>query len=113
MSLAEDATEREQVHPPLLSESIRSNPRQRLKSALWYSIGQYVDDSLLSDSLNATPQFIGALTELVYTQIGTYPLIHTSAFLHPLKDHSADAHPLQQTQHRTWKPSRRMRAGAR
>ena len=45
---------------------------QRLKSALWYTIGQFVDSSAL-DSLdadfNATPQFIGALTELVYAQI--------------------------------------------
>jgi hypothetical protein len=72
MSLAEDATEREQVRPSSPPPSApESNPQQRLKSALWYSIGQYVDDSLLSDSLNATPQFIGALTELVYTQIGT------------------------------------------
>lgn len=42
---------------------------QRLKSALWYSIGQYIDEECLSSDLNATPQFIGALTELVYTQI--------------------------------------------
>ena len=42
---------------------------QRLKSALWYTIGQYIDEESLSSSLNATPQFIGALTELVYTQI--------------------------------------------
>lgn len=45
---------------------------QRLKSALWYTIGQFVDSSAL-DSLdadfNATPQFIGALTELVYAHI--------------------------------------------
>ena len=31
-----------------------------------------MDDALLADDLNATPQFIGALTELVYTQIGMY-----------------------------------------
>jgi hypothetical protein len=45
---------------------------QRLKSALWYSIGQFVDEKSLDNDLNATPQFIGALTELVYTQIGMY-----------------------------------------
>lgn len=45
---------------------------QRLKSALWYSIGQYVDEECLTSDLNATPQFIGALTELVYTQIGDH-----------------------------------------
>ncbi|KAH9865297.1 hypothetical protein IAQ61_009244 [Plenodomus lingam] len=42
---------------------------ERLKSALWYSIGQFVDEECLTCDLNATPQFIGALTELVYTQI--------------------------------------------
>ncbi|KAH7382157.1 kinetochore component CENP-S-domain-containing protein [Pyrenochaeta sp. MPI-SDFR-AT-0127] len=42
---------------------------ERLKSALWYTIGQYIDEECLSSELNATPQFIGALTELVYTQI--------------------------------------------
>ncbi|KAF1943093.1 hypothetical protein EJ02DRAFT_421515 [Clathrospora elynae] len=42
---------------------------ERLKSALWYSIGQFVDEKSLDSDLNATPQFIGALTELVYTQI--------------------------------------------
>ncbi|KAF2463453.1 uncharacterized protein BDR25DRAFT_245734, partial [Lindgomyces ingoldianus] len=40
-----------------------------LKAALWYAIGQYVDEECLQKNLNATPQFIGALTELVYTQI--------------------------------------------
>lgn len=44
---------------------------QRLKSALWYSIGKYIDEECLTSDVNATPQFIGALTELVYTQIGT------------------------------------------
>lgn len=44
---------------------------QRLKSALWYSIGQFVDEECLRQNLNATPQFIGALTEMVWTQIGT------------------------------------------
>jgi hypothetical protein len=44
---------------------------QRLKSALWYSIGQLTDQTLLDSgaSNNATPQFIGALTELVWAQI--------------------------------------------
>ncbi|OCK88663.1 uncharacterized protein K441DRAFT_587642, partial [Cenococcum geophilum 1.58] len=44
---------------------------QRLKSALWYSIGQFIDEECLRQNLNATPQFIGALTEMVWTQIGT------------------------------------------
>lgn len=46
---------------------------ERLKSALWYSVGQYIDEECLSSDVNATPQFIGALTELVYTQIGNIP----------------------------------------
>lgn len=33
-----------------------------------------VDDESLRRNMNATPQFIGALTELVWTQIGTSPL---------------------------------------
>ncbi|KAF2658458.1 putative apoptosis-inducing TAF9-like domain 1 family protein, partial [Lophiostoma macrostomum CBS 122681] len=41
----------------------------RLKSALWYALGNYVDEECLHQNLNATPQFIAALTELVYTQI--------------------------------------------
>lgn len=47
------------------------NPAQRLKSALWYAVGQIVDEECLKRNRNATPQFIGALTELVWTQIGT------------------------------------------
>ncbi|KAF2639313.1 hypothetical protein P280DRAFT_499539 [Massarina eburnea CBS 473.64] len=42
---------------------------ERLKSSLWYTIGQFVDEQSIDESFNATPQFIGALTELVYTQI--------------------------------------------
>lgn len=44
---------------------------QRLKSALWYAIGQIVDEESLKRNRNATPQFIGALTEMVWAQIGT------------------------------------------
>ncbi|XWW96776.1 hypothetical protein V2A60_004756 [Cordyceps javanica] len=43
--------------------------RDRLKSALWYAVGQIVDEECLRRNRNATPQFIGALTELVWTQI--------------------------------------------
>ncbi|WZH45063.1 kinetochore component CENP-S-domain-containing protein [Fusarium acuminatum] len=45
--------------------------RERLKAALWYAVGQIVDEESLRRNRNATPQFIGALTELVWTQIGT------------------------------------------
>ncbi|KAL6710746.1 MHF histone-fold complex component [Coniothyrium glycines] len=53
----------------MASTDAAAEREERLKSALWYSIGQYIDEECLSSDLNATPQFIGALTELVYTQI--------------------------------------------
>ena len=54
---------------------------QRLKSALWYHIGKTVDAEGLNLGVNASPQFIGSLTELVWTQIGepSYPFINLSA----------------------------------
>ncbi|KAL9109501.1 MAG: hypothetical protein Q9227_005836 [Pyrenula ochraceoflavens] len=42
---------------------------ERLKSALHLSIGTLVDNETLNLGINATPQFIGALTELCYGQI--------------------------------------------
>ncbi|KAG5938986.1 hypothetical protein E4U59_003409 [Claviceps monticola] len=42
---------------------------QRLKAALWFAVGQIVDEECLRRNRNATPQFIGSLTELVWTQI--------------------------------------------
>ncbi|MCJ1456334.1 hypothetical protein MMC28_006695 [Mycoblastus sanguinarius] len=42
---------------------------ERLKSALWFSIGKIVDEETLKLGVNATPQFIGALTEMVWAQI--------------------------------------------
>jgi len=47
---------------------------QRLKSALWLSIGKIVDEETIKLGVNATPQFIGALTEMVWAQIGVYTL---------------------------------------
>ncbi|KAF1811388.1 hypothetical protein P152DRAFT_459785 [Eremomyces bilateralis CBS 781.70] len=43
--------------------------KERLKSALWYAIGKMVDHEALISGHNATPQFIGALTEMVWTHI--------------------------------------------
>lgn len=45
---------------------------QRLKSALWLSIGKIVDEETIKLGINATPQFIGALTEMVWAQIGMW-----------------------------------------
>ncbi|PKY09305.1 hypothetical protein P168DRAFT_315316 [Aspergillus campestris IBT 28561] len=44
---------------------------ERLKSALWLSIGKIVDEETVKLGANATPQFIGALTEMVWAQIET------------------------------------------
>ncbi|KAI4272935.1 MAG: hypothetical protein LQ337_004979 [Flavoplaca oasis] len=43
---------------------------ERLKAALWFSVGKIVDEEALKLGVNASPQFIGALTELLWTQIG-------------------------------------------
>lgn len=42
---------------------------ERLKSALWYWIGQTIDAIAAEQDVNATAQFMGALTELVWTVI--------------------------------------------
>lgn len=34
------------------------------------SVGKIVDEEMLKLGLNATPQFIGALTEMLWAQIG-------------------------------------------
>lgn len=49
-----------------------SDIMQRLKSALWLSIGKIVDEETIQLGVNATPQFIGALTEMVWAQIGVF-----------------------------------------
>ncbi|KAK3056373.1 MHF histone-fold complex component [Extremus antarcticus] len=36
---------------------------EKLKAALWYSIGQMIDSAALTQDLNATPHFIGGLIE--------------------------------------------------
>ncbi|OAT10743.1 hypothetical protein BDBG_06547 [Blastomyces gilchristii SLH14081] len=46
---------------------------ERLKSALWLAIGRIVDDETIKLGVDATPQFIGALTEMVWAQIGKIP----------------------------------------
>ncbi|THX54267.1 hypothetical protein D6D08_09495 [Aureobasidium pullulans] len=56
---------------PTISFIILTSFSQRLKSSLWYSIGSIVDAIALDQDLNATPQFIGSLTELVWSQILT------------------------------------------
>ncbi|KAI1308787.1 kinetochore component CENP-S-domain-containing protein [Xylaria venustula] len=43
--------------------------QERLKAALWFAVGKMVDEETLRINRNVTPQFIGALTEMVWTQI--------------------------------------------
>lgn len=62
----------------MASNDASAEQEERLKSALWYSIGKYIDEECLTSDVNATPQFIGALTELVYTQIGTQSSLPSS-----------------------------------
>ncbi|KAI6782942.1 uncharacterized protein J7T54_002101 [Emericellopsis cladophorae] len=52
-----------------MADDSHEDDLERLKSALWYAVGQIVDEFCMSRNRNATPQFIGALTELVWTQI--------------------------------------------
>lgn len=52
-----------------MADSEEQALEQRLKSALWFSIGKIVDEETLKLGVNATPQFIGALTEMVWAQI--------------------------------------------
>jgi centromere protein S len=52
------------------SETDRQVLLEKLKSALWFQVGKIVDEETLKLGVNATPQFIGSLTELVWAQIG-------------------------------------------
>lgn len=51
---------------------------QKLRSALWFQVGKIVDEESINLGVNATPQFIGSLMELVWAQIGN----HTSNSAH-------------------------------
>lgn len=55
---------------PLEKKTITNLTPQRLKSALWFTIGKIVDAECVTLHVNATPQFIAALTELVWAQLG-------------------------------------------
>ncbi|KAK5791788.1 hypothetical protein VI817_007097 [Penicillium citrinum] len=54
-----------------MAENEEIGLEERLKSALWLSIGKIVDEETIKLGVNATPQFIGALTEMVWAQIET------------------------------------------
>ncbi|PMD28703.1 hypothetical protein NA56DRAFT_675747 [Hyaloscypha hepaticicola] len=42
---------------------------ERLKASLWFSIGKIIDEETARLNTTATPQFIGAMTEMVWAQI--------------------------------------------
>ncbi|TDZ19443.1 Centromere protein S [Colletotrichum sidae] len=52
-----------------MAESANEEQRERLKAALWFAVGKMVDEESIKQNCNATPQFIGALTEMVWSQI--------------------------------------------
>ncbi|KAK7711885.1 MHF histone-fold complex component [Diaporthe eres] len=52
-----------------MADESEEDVRERLKAALWFAVGKMVDEQSLRRNRNATPQFIGALTEMVWTQI--------------------------------------------
>ncbi|CRJ87040.1 hypothetical protein BN1723_000223 [Verticillium longisporum] len=53
-----------------MDDPAQDDTRERLKAALWFAVGQMVDEESMKKNRNATPQFIGALTEMVWEQIG-------------------------------------------
>ncbi|KAL2760658.1 hypothetical protein ACRALDRAFT_1059570 [Sodiomyces alcalophilus JCM 7366] len=52
-----------------MADASSDEKRERLKAALWFAVGQIVDEESMKKNRNATPQFIGALTEMVWEQI--------------------------------------------
>lgn len=52
-----------------MNDPAQDDTRERLKAALWFAVGQMVDEESMKKNRNATPQFIGALTEMVWEQI--------------------------------------------
>ncbi|KAI1254330.1 hypothetical protein MGN70_004727 [Eutypa lata] len=52
-----------------MAKDASDDVREQLKAALWFAVGKIVDEENLRRNRNATPQFIGALTETVWTQI--------------------------------------------
>ncbi|KAJ5102359.1 hypothetical protein NUU61_004581 [Penicillium alfredii] len=48
-----------------MEQNEEASLEERLKSALWLSIGKIVDEETIKLGVNATPQFIGALTEML------------------------------------------------
>jgi hypothetical protein len=54
-----------------MAPATEAEKEERLKAALWYSVGQTIDSVSLSKDINATPHFIGAMSEMLWAQIGS------------------------------------------
>jgi hypothetical protein len=52
-------------------EADDQDKEEKLKAALWYAMGQTIDAVAIERNLNATPHFIGGLSEMVWGQIQT------------------------------------------
>ncbi|KAI3550157.1 hypothetical protein CPAR01_08211 [Colletotrichum paranaense] len=52
-----------------MADLSNEDERERLKAALWFAVGKIVDEESIKQNCNATPQYIGALTEMVWAQI--------------------------------------------
>lgn len=94
-----------QVQRPIINILADDLP-QRLKASLWFSIGKIVDEESLRLNMNATPQFIGAVTEMVWEQIGSYITPLYPSHLLPV----ATANITQQMSQQTSNPSHAMQA---
>jgi hypothetical protein len=62
--------ERNPVHH-IMAPTNDAEKEEKLKAALWYSVGQTIDSVSLSKDINATPHFIGALSEMLWAQVGS------------------------------------------
>ncbi|KAH8195700.1 hypothetical protein TruAng_010131 [Truncatella angustata] len=52
-----------------MADEANDEVRERLKAAIWFAVGKIADEESLRRNRNVTPQFIGALMEMVWLQI--------------------------------------------
>ncbi|KAI9049649.1 hypothetical protein LZ554_006674 [Drepanopeziza brunnea f. sp. 'monogermtubi'] len=52
------------------SQQAEEDPiNEKLKASLWFAIGKLIDEECLRLNTTATPQFIGAMTEMAWAQL--------------------------------------------
>ncbi|OLL26884.1 Centromere protein S [Neolecta irregularis DAH-3] len=54
--------------PPKAGENADENLPTRLKSSLWFAVGKIIDEVCMEQHTNATPEFIAAMTEMLWSQ---------------------------------------------